>query len=103
MLENDNNIEVDLDRLRKAVAKLRPTRRKIMNLLRVHFSLWDEVEDIWWDLMFLEDEIDSLLDGREPARHPERATRPFSPISTETNREPGDKTNNGSVGMGAAD
>jgi hypothetical protein len=83
MLENDNNIEVDLDRLRKAVAKLRPTRRKIMNLLKVHFSLWDEVEDIWWDLMFLEDEIDSLLDGREPTRHRERATRPSTRISTE--------------------
>ena len=72
MLENDNNIEVDLDRLRKAVAKLRPTRRKIMNLVKVHFSLWDEVEDIWWDLMYLEDEIDSLLDGREPTRHREQ-------------------------------
>ena len=62
----DTNKQVSLsgDQLRNAISKLHPIRAKI-SVLEVDAANKTPLEDIWFDLLFLEDELESILQARE--------------------------------------
>ena len=64
--------KMNVSRLRAVVAKLQPIIRQL-NILEVHFSKREEVEDVWWELAFFEDELQSILERREAISRPEPA------------------------------
>src|SRR5829696_2994975 len=65
------------DQLRNAISKLHPIRAKI-SVLEADAANKTPLEDIWFDLLFLEDELESILKRRKPT--PRVCSDPLSGI-----------------------
>jgi hypothetical protein len=66
MHDNNKQTSVNEKQLRNANSKLHPIRAKI-SVLEAKAADKSPFDDIWFDLAFLEDELDSILEGRDPA------------------------------------
>ena len=65
MPDNNKQTSFSEDQLRNAISKLYPIMRKI-HLIRADAADKEPLLDVWFDLLFLEDELESILKRREP-------------------------------------
>jgi hypothetical protein len=65
MPDNNKQSSFNEDQLRKAIRQLHPIREKI-SVIEADAADKRPLEDIWFDLLFLENELESILKRREP-------------------------------------
>jgi len=65
MPDNNKQTSFSEDQLRNAISKLHPIRTKI-SVIEADAADKRPLEDIRFDLLFLEDELESILKRREP-------------------------------------
>ena len=68
MPDNNKQTSFSEDQLRNAIGKLHPIRTKI-SAIEADAADKRPLEDIWFDLVFLEDELECILKRREPTPH----------------------------------
>ena len=67
MPDNNKQSSFNEDQLRKAIRQLHPIREKI-SVIEANAADKRPLEDIWFDLLFLENELESILKRWDPAR-----------------------------------
>ncbi len=83
MPDNNKQTSFNEDQLRKAIRQLHPIREKI-SVIEADAADKRPLEDIWFDLLFLENELESILKRREPA--PRVGTEPLAGIDAVLSR-----------------
>ena len=64
MDEGNGNNELAIDHLRKAASSLGLIIRRVDAVAEKPSR--DHIDDIWWDLLAVREELEAFLEGREP-------------------------------------
>ena len=64
MNEGNSNNEVAIDHLRKAASSLGAIMIRVDAVAEKPSR--DRIDDIWWDLLTVREELEAFLEGREP-------------------------------------